>query len=147
MANAVKTVLNTLLSVELWIRRRYNEETKFSVTPSLVLRREHETRSLVLGVTENFVSSLYLLLPTNSFTYIYIYICTVSPFYDLAVTPSLVLRREHETRSLVLRREHETRSLVLGVKENFVSSLYLLLPTNSSLIYIYIYVRSHLSMI
>ena len=36
VANAVKTVLNTLLSVELWIRR-YNEETKFSVTPSFVL--------------------------------------------------------------------------------------------------------------
>ena len=37
VANAVKTVLSTLLSVELWIRRRYNEETKFSVTPSFVL--------------------------------------------------------------------------------------------------------------
>ena len=43
VANAVKTVLNTLLSVELWIWKRYNEETKFSVTSDRWVR-EHETR-------------------------------------------------------------------------------------------------------
>ena len=42
VANAVKTVLNTLLSVELWIRR-YNEETKFSVTPSFVLAHSSDS--------------------------------------------------------------------------------------------------------
>ena len=70
VVNSVKTVLNTLLSVELCIRR-YNEETKFSVTPSFVLAHSSdsisdilsdECASTKLGVTENFVSSLYLLI-------------------------------------------------------------------------------------
>ena len=77
MANAVKTVLNTLLSVELCIRRIYNEETKFSVTPSFVLTHSSDSQlsdecvSTKLGITENFVSSLYLLL-INIYIYIYI---------------------------------------------------------------------------
>ena len=71
MANAVKTVLNTLLSVELWIRRRYNEETKFSVTPSFVLTHssdsiEHETRSnrescLFVISSPNLIIKLFIL--------------------------------------------------------------------------------------
>ena len=42
VANAVKTVLNTLLRVELWIRR-YNEETKFSFSPSFVLAHSSDS--------------------------------------------------------------------------------------------------------
>ena len=43
--------------------RRYNEETKFSVTPSLL---SDECVSTKLGVTENFVSTLYLLIQSST---------------------------------------------------------------------------------
>ena len=69
--------------IYIYIRRRYNEETKFSVTPSFVLTHSSdrltfhdsvlssfflsdECVSTKLGVTENFVSSLYLLLIQSS---------------------------------------------------------------------------------
>ena len=61
------------MNMYMYIRRRYNEETKFSVTPSFVLTHSSdsillsdECVSTKLGVTENFVSSLYLLLIQSS---------------------------------------------------------------------------------
>ena len=71
VAKAVKQCSIHFLGVELSIRR-YNEETKFSVTPSFVLTHSSdsiilsdECMSTKLGVTENFVSSLYLLMYFN----------------------------------------------------------------------------------
>ena len=52
--------------------RRYNEETKFPVTPSFVLTHSSdsipsdECASTKLGVTGNFVSSLYLLIQSST---------------------------------------------------------------------------------
>ena len=52
--------------------RRYNEETKFPVTPSFVLTHSSdkilsdECVGTKLGVTGNFVSSLYLLIQSST---------------------------------------------------------------------------------
>ena len=66
--NATVRVLLLFLFIYL---RRYNEETKFSVTPSFVLTHSSDSMtdecvSTKLGVTENFVSSLYLLIQSST---------------------------------------------------------------------------------
>ena len=52
VAKAVKQCSIHFLSVELWIRR-YNEETKFSVTPSFVLTHSSDSIFLITQLQKN----------------------------------------------------------------------------------------------
>ena len=42
-AQKAETVLSALIYIYIYIRRRYNEETKFSVTPSFVLTHSSDS--------------------------------------------------------------------------------------------------------
>ena len=104
MAKAVKQCSIHFLSVELWIRR-YNEETKFSVTPSFVLTTVFLKYKLYMICGDAISFPIIFSLPAQWFIKVY-FVAGTPP-----ITSNLILREISKTSKVSIRHNSVSRAI------------------------------------